>query len=63
MKTIFILALTSLCLGCGKLDRAVTSWTGELTYKCSNVGTKIVQSDSGIVMLLDRNNKTVPCNY
>lgn len=60
MKALILIALLPLA-GCGQVQRAWTNWTGQLTTKCSTVGTTIVQSDSGIAMLLDKESKTVPC--
>lgn len=50
-----------LVIGCGKLDRAITSWTGDFTYKCSKHGVEYVQSDSGIAVSLNQNGETVRC--
>lgn len=48
--------------GCGAVERASTSWTGKLTYKCSKVGTMYVQSDSGLAPLYDKQGRVVPCH-
>ena len=61
MKALIFIPLMLTMCGCGQLQREWTAWTGETTNKCSEAGTVIVQSDSGITMLLDRNGKTVPC--
>ena len=60
MKFILIFAL--LLTGCGAMARECTSFTGELTYKCSKAGTEYVQSDSGIAILLDKNGNVVSCD-
>jgi len=62
MKLLITLFLAmALFASCGKLQRSLTSWTGDFTYKCSKARTTYVQSDSGIAVLLDRDGKPVPC--
>lgn len=56
-----LLLLVFLLSGCGKFQRAWTSYTGGLTEKCSSVGTVYVQSDSGLAPLLGRDGLPVPC--
>lgn len=47
MKLVFSLLVLS---GCGRWNRLVTHYTGDLTYKCSKHGIEYVQSDSGLAV-------------
>ena len=49
-------------VGCGKWERAITHFTGDLTYKCSKNGIEYVQSDSGIALHVDTNGAPVRCS-
>lgn len=58
---ILLLAVVGLSLtGCGLIQRTWTHYTGELTTKCFR-GVTYVQSDSGLALLVDRDNEPVPC--
>lgn len=61
MKIVLLTLVLFTAIGCGKISRIFTSWTGEFTYKCSKAGTEYVQSDSGMTILLDKEGKVVPC--
>lgn len=61
MKLALLVTTLILASGCGKFSRMWTNLTGDLTYKCAKGGVLLAQSDSGLTVLLDRNNKTVPC--
>ena len=63
MKFLFFIILLLLLTGCGKCQRYITHWTGDLMYKCSRSGVEYVQSDSGIAIHVDRNNNPIPCRY
>jgi hypothetical protein len=54
---LFLILLTS----CGRVDRAITAWTGGLTYKCTEHGVQYVQSDSGLAVSLHRDGSPVGC--
>lgn len=58
MKIIFVALLLT---GCGVVERAITSYTGGLTYKCSKSGVEYVQSDSGLAPHYGRDGKLVEC--
>ncbi len=62
MKLLLIIAIALAVSGCGRIQRSWTGWTGGLTTKCTEVGTTVIQSDSGIAMLLDKEGKPVPCS-
>lgn len=56
------LVLVSLALtGCGKWERTITAWTGDLTLKCSPHGVEYLQSDSGLALSVDQSGKPVLC--
>lgn len=58
----FIL-LSLLLVSCGKIERLSTSILGNLTYKCSKHGVEYVQSDSGLAVSVDKENKVIKCNH
>ena len=62
-KLLFIVLLASMA-GCGRIDRIITNWTGELTYKCADSGVEYVeyvQSDSGIAAHVYPDGSYVTC--
>lgn len=58
MVTIFFVLLLA---SCGKISRVLTSWTGELTYKCSKAGVEYIQSDSGLALSVDSSGYPLSC--
>lgn len=62
MKVLFLIFSVTGLASCGKLDRAITAYTGEFTYKCSKSGVEYVQSDSGIAAHLNPDGSPVKCN-
>ena len=60
IKTILITSCL-LLTGCGGTERFWTWLTGGLTSKCSEEGTKIIQSDSGITHARNIDGSFVPC--
>jgi len=50
VKVLLLIGLFSFLTGCGRCQRTITHWTGDLTYKCSKGGAEYVQSDSGIAV-------------
>lgn len=62
MKVLLIMTVGLLLSGCGKFERAVTGWTGSLSYKCSKHNVEYVQSDSGLAVSVDAQGKPVLCN-
>lgn len=62
MRLLFLVAAALVVIGCGKISREITSWTGDLTYKCAKTNILYVQSDSGLSVLLDSTGKTVGCD-
>lgn len=55
------IVLMAFLTGCGGCERAVTHWTGSLTYKCSESGVQYVQSDSGIAVHVGQDGKPIAC--
>lgn len=56
-----ILLLPFFVSSCGACSRAFTSFTGGLTYKCSDSGVEYIQSDSGLALHVDENNEPIKC--
>jgi hypothetical protein len=57
-----VLLSTLLLTGCGKIERMLTGFTGNLTYKCSKHGIEYVQSDSGLAVSYAQNGNPATCN-
>ena len=60
----FIISLFTIVIminACGNFQRLITTYTGNLTYKCSRSGVEYVQSDSGLTRHDDRNGNPIPC--
>ena len=60
MKLIIAGFLFLTITNCGRLQRTYTAYTGEMTEKCHR-GVTVIQSDSGIAILLGIDGKTVAC--
>lgn len=60
MRLICLLLLATSLTGCGYVQRLWTHYTGELTTKCFR-GVTYVQADSGLALLVDRDNEPVAC--
>lgn len=61
MRVALFILICGLLSGCGQVSRLWTNLTGELTQKCGPTGVLYVQSDSGLALLVDANNRPVPC--
>jgi hypothetical protein len=59
--SIIMILVAAVFSGCGAADRAFTTWTGELTYKCSQHGVEYVQSNSGIALSVNPDGSPVKC--
>lgn len=56
-----VFVLLSWTMSCGAVQRTITHWTGDLTYKCAKSGVEYVQSDSGLAVHVDPTGKPVSC--
>lgn len=57
----YLILVCLLLTGCGAVSRITTQLTGSLTYKCSRQGVEYVQSDSGLAISVDLDNKPIRC--
>lgn len=58
MKLLFA---SLLLVGCGSFQRACTTYTGELSYKCSKSGVEYTQSDSGLALHVNIDGMPIAC--
>lgn len=61
MHSVLLAMSIVLLSGCGKWERVITGWTGDLTTKCSPQGVEYLQSDSGLALSVDRDGKPIRC--
>ena len=60
MKYLLLMACLMIA-GCGGIQRSLTHWTGDLTYKCARNGVEYVQSDSGLAAHYNPDGTLVKC--
>ncbi len=60
-KYIFLVFISLSSVGCGQVDRLVTHYTGDLTYKCAKNNVAYVQSDSGLAPYYNPDGTLVFC--
>lgn len=63
MTKIYLVALVSVVLftGCGRIDRAVSGWTGDGSETCQD-GVVYLQFTSGVTVKYLPNGKIATCN-